>query len=86
MVYCVQVPDGVHVPVAVRVLHYRGVRGARRNRPLLHGNCGRHLVRHRILFKVYVFCQFIILITLPFVLVLIQCIFAEDILEDIHLI
>lgn len=59
VVYCVQVPDGVHVPVAVRVLHYRGVRGARRNRPLLHGNCRRHLVRHRILFKVYVFCQFV---------------------------
>lgn len=47
-----QVSDGVHVPVAVGVLHDRGVRGEGRHRAVLHGDCRRHLVCYRVLFKV----------------------------------
>lgn len=57
-----QVSDGVHVPVAVGVLHDRGVRGEGRHRAVLHGDCRRHLVCYRVLFKVrtflILFCSF----------------------------
>lgn len=44
--FCRQFPDGIHVPVAVRVLHNRGVRGEGGPRALLHGDRRRSLVRH----------------------------------------
>lgn len=55
MVVTYQVPDGVHVFVAVCFLHHRRIRGESWHRPILYGDRSRRMVRYRIFFKVISF-------------------------------
>lgn len=59
MMIILQVPDGVHVFVAVSVFYNRRIRSKGWDSTFLYGDCCSGVVRHRIFFKVILFFSYL---------------------------